>query len=431
MISISKAFKIIDRETVPLGSETIRLESTPGRVLAEDIAADSDMPPFDRSQMDGFAVRAEDTADVPVTLRIVGESAAGRGWHKKLKSREAIRIMAGAPVPGGADAVQRLEAARESSAGVSRVFHRSGVPNAPFVPDVPDVSASRREKGETVTILEPAEKGKFIVKKGSEIKTGEILFAAGTLIAEGMIAGMAAFGYAKVKMAKKPMVAIMSTGSEIVAVDQTPGRDQIRNSNSLMLKVLCEHAGASAELLPIAGDDLGKLKAEISKTEEVGKTDILVITGGVSVGKYDLTKAALKGLGAEVFFERVRLKPGKPAVFAKLGNMLVFGLPGNPVSTAVTFYLFVRRAIRRMQDAGSVDLKQGCAVAAGRMKGVAERETYLPVELETNKNGTLLAKPLKWGGSSDFVGFARAEALAKVPKGKQFDAGEIVEIVYL
>lgn len=405
MILVSKAFAIIDGHVTRLDAETVRLESSVGRVLAESVFADTDMPPFDRSQMDGFAVRSVDTTEVPATLKLVGESAAGRGWHYHLKRGEAIRIMTGAPVPEGSDAVQKLELTRESGAS--------------------DVSIGK------VAILEQAEKNKFIVKKGSEIKKGATLFASGTIITEGMIAGMAAFGYSKIKVTKKPSVAIMSTGTEIVPINKTPGRDQIRNSNSLMLKVLCEQGGASARLLPIAGDDLAKLRSRISTVVEDGKTDILVITGGVSVGKYDLTKVALRELGAVLFFERVRLKPGKPAVFAKLGGMLVFGLPGNPISSAVTFYLFVRRAIRRLQNAEKIDLKSGYAIATGPVKGAKERETYLPVELETGQNASLLANPLKWGGSSDFVGFARAKALAVIPRGKVVETGEVVRIVFL
>jgi len=411
MIPISKAFKIIDKETGVIDSEKIRLDHAVGRVLAQDIVADTDMPPFDRSQMDGFAVRAADVTQVPVNLRLVGESAAGRGWHETLKRGEAVRIMTGAPVPKGADAVQKLELAQET--------------------DKPGIFGTSRDSKSSVRILESVDLGRFIVGKGSEIKKGAVLFKSGTMVTEGMITGIAAFGYSEIKVAKKPVVAVLSTGSEIVAIDKKPGRDQIRNSNSVMLKVLCEQAGASARSLPIAGDDLEKLTTSISRIANDGKIDVLVITGGVSVGKYDLTKAALKELGAEIFFEKVRLKPGKPAVFAKLGNLLVFGLPGNPVSSAVTFYLFVRRAIRRMQSALEVELRTGYARTAARMKGAAERETYLPVELETNKDGILLAKPLKWGGSSDFVGFARAEALAKVPKAKIYEAGEIVDIVYI
>lgn len=399
MIPVSTAIKIIDREIKPLGVESIALEKAVGRVLAENIVADTDMPPFDRSQMDGFAVRSADVRQVPATLKLVGESAAGRGWHHNLGKGETIRIMTGAPVPEGADAVQKLEVVEE----------RDGL----------------------VTVLEPAEKRKFIVKRGSELKKAAVLFHAGEVVTEGMITGIAAFGYSSVKAARKPAVEILSTGSEIVPIDTIPGRDQIRNSNSVMLKVLCEQAGGYARSLPISGDDLDTLKARLSKAANDGKTDVLVITGGVSVGKYDLTKAALRELGAEIFFEKVRLKPGKPAVFARLGRLVIFGLPGNPISSAVTFYLFVGRALRRMQNATAVELRSGYAVAAGRMKAAAERETYLPVALETSKEGVLLAKPLKWGGSSDFVGFARADAMALIHRGETVESGDKVRISFL
>jgi molybdenum cofactor synthesis domain-containing protein len=198
-----------------------------------------------------------------------------------------------------------------------------------------------------------------------------------------------------------------------------------------MLRVLCEQAGGHARSLPISRDDLDTLKARLSKAANDGKTDVLVITGGVSVGKYDLTKAALRELGAEIFFEKVRLKPGKPAVFARLGKLVIFGLPGNPISSAVTFYLFVGRALRRMQNATAVELRSGYAVAAGRMKAAAERETHLPVALETSKDGMLLAKPLKWGGSSDFVGFAKADAMAVIQRGETVESGDKVRISFL
>src|SRR5215813_11217579 len=182
MIPVLKALKIIDREVRPIGAESVRVEQVVGRVLAENIIADTDMPPFDRSQMDGFAVRATDVQIVPATLRLVGESAAGRGWHKRLSKGEAIRIMTGAPVPEGADSVQKLELVRDGS--------------------------------ETITILESVEKGKSIVRRGAEIKKSSVLFRAGELITEGMIAGIAAFGYSAVKVARKPAVSILSTGSE-------------------------------------------------------------------------------------------------------------------------------------------------------------------------------------------------------------------------
>jgi len=244
-----------------------------------------------------------------------------------------------------------------------------------------------------------------------------------------MVASLASFGYSNVRVAQRPKVSVLSTGSEIVPVDKKPGRDQIRNSNSVMLKALSERAGANVKLLPQTGDDLTKLKRTISSG--VGKADILVITGGVSVGKYDLTKAALRDLGAEIFFERVRLRPGKPTVFGRLNGTLIFGLPGNPVSSAVTFYLFVRMAILLLQSARDVGLAKGSAVLAAPARAAKERDTYYPVTLASDRSGRLIATPLRWQGSSDFVGFANADALIVFPKGDSATAGDVRQIVYL
>lgn len=397
MIPVSKALKIIARETSEVRSERIALEDSVGRILAEDIVADSDLPPFDRSQMDGYAVKAADTMDAPVTLRLVGESAAGRGWHKTLKSGEAIRIMTGASVPAGADAVQKLEVVREND--------------------------------DLVTLLEPTEVGKFIVGKGKEVKKGRTVLRSGDCITAANISIPAAFGYAKVKVAKQPRVAIISTGSEIVEVKKKPGRDQIRNSNSIMLKALCEKAGAIATIYPNVGDDISNLRSQIS--DAVRNANILITTGGVSVGKYDLTKLALRELGAEIFFERVALKPGKPTVFGKLKKSLVFGLPGNPVSAAVTFYLFARKAILKMQSAGVSDLEMATAVTSKSIKSTKERDVYLPSALEINGDGRLLVEPVNWHGSSDFIGFSRADALAIIPKGSTVEAGKVIDILLI
>jgi molybdopterin molybdotransferase len=398
MIDISKAVKIINRETKALGAEKIDLRYAVGRVLRENIVADNDLPPFDRSQMDGYAVFAADTRSAPVTLQIAGESAAGRGWHKTMQRGQAVRIMTGAPLPKGADAVQKVELTRETDNG-------------------------------QVEIREPSEKDRFIVRKGSEIKKGNTIFETGERITDAMIASLAAFGYSKVKVSKKPCVAILGTGSEIVEITKKPGRDQIRNSNSVMLDILARKFGAETNVFPISADEISNLRSQISNA--VKKADVLVITGGVSVGKYDLTKAALLELGAEMFFDKVRLKPGKPAVFARLGKTLVFGLPGNPVSAAVAFHLFVRKAILAMQSASETDLRKGFAILASNAKAAKERDTYLPSRLETNKLGQLLACPLKWQGSSDFIGYARADSLVFVPRGLQLAKGEVAEIAFL
>ncbi len=397
MIPISKAIKLIGRETRKLGSEKVELSAAVGRTLAENIVADNDLPPFNRAQMDGYAVVASETKNAPVTLKIIGESAAGRGWHKRLRRGEAVRIMTGAPVPSGANAVQKVELTREA-AGL-------------------------------VTINESAKRGQNIVRRAAEIKRGKRIFASGEIVTENMIAALASFGYAKVQVSNRPRVAILGTGSEIVDVAKRPGRDQIRNSNSAMLDVLCRKSGAATTIFPIIKDDIAELKKAIKLGSK--RIDILVITGGVSVGKYDHTKAALIELGATIFFDKVCLKPGKPAVFARLGKTLIFGLPGNPVSAAVTFHLLVRTAILKLQHATQADLKRGVAVIAADAKAARDRDTYLPARLETNKSGHLVTIPIKSQGSSDFVGFSRADSLIFIPKGKIFKAGEVVEIVFL
>ena len=410
MIPISSAIKLIQENTGTLGNEKVHLADSVGRVLAEDIAADTDLPPFDRSQMDGYAVIAADTINAPVLLTIVGESAAGRGWRGELKRGEAVSIMTGASVPVGADAVQRVELTRD-------------------VP-VPGWNAGTHGTGGThIEIIEPVKKGTAIVRRGAEIKKGETIFKSGEIITENMIAALAAFGYAKVKVGKQPRVAILGTGSEIVEINKKPGRDQIRNSNSVMLEVMCRRFGGEATILPIVRDDISDLKFQISNA--VKQQDILIITGGVSVGKYDHTKTALTELGANVFFDKVRLKPGKPAVFARLGKTLIFGLPGNPVSASVTFHLFARKAILQMQGAAMTDLRTGSAVLTSEARAARERDTYLPSRTETNKLGQLVAVPLKWLGSSDFVGFARADSMIFIPKGGYLKKGEIAGIVFL
>jgi len=400
MIPVSEAIKIVLAQTKGLPVESVPLAHATGRVLAQEIIADSDLPPFDRAQMDGYAVRAADVASTPARLRIVGESAAGAGWHQEMKAGEGVRIMTGAPVPAGADAVQQVELTRET------------------------------DSNSEVEILESLEVGRSIVKRAAEIKSGETVLRGGEEINVAMIATLASFGYARVKVGRRPRVAVMATGSELVDVDQKPAQDQIRDSNNYTIAAYATLAGAIVERLPLAGDNTEELKAEITRAVET--SDVLITSGGVSMGVYDFTKAALKELGAEMFFERVALRPGNPTVFARLGKTLIFGLPGNPVSVAVTFNLFARTALRSMQGASQPTLNEETAILGRSVKGSGDRESYLPAVLRTDGKGSLIAEPLKWGGSSDFVAFARATALINVAAGvKSIEAGERVKIVKL
>ena len=401
MISVAEAIEIVRQQTLKLSTELVAIDQVLGRVLAEDVVADSDLPPFDRSQMDGYAVRAEDVKAAPVRLRIVGESAAGRGWHNQLEEGQAVRIMTGAPVPAGADSVQQVELAHEL------------------------------KDGTVVELLETVELGKSIVKRGAEIKAGEVVLNAGTTINAAMMAVLAAFGYAKVEVFRKPRVAVLATGTELVSVEQTPGQDQIRDSNNYSLSAYATLAGATVERMPLTGDETALLKKQIANAAE--RCDLVVTSGGVSMGVYDVTKSALKELDAEIFFERVALRPGKPTVFARLPNgTLVFGLPGNPVSVAVTFNLFARTALLTMQGAADPTLKRETAALARSVKGTTERDSYLPAQLTTNDDAELIAFPLKWGGSSDFVAFALTTALLIVPANvKSIEAGSLVNVLRL
>lgn len=395
MLPIDKAKKIVASKIRPLGSESVALREAVGRILAEDVIADLDLPPFDRSQMDGFAVISSDTSDAPVTLRLVGESAAGKGWDGVVQSGQTVKTMTGARIPEGADAVQQIELAEES--------------------------------GRDVKILKPADPGKNIVNRAAEIRKGDKVISAGERVTRTMVASLAAFGCSTVDVSKRPKLAILSTGTEIVDVSESPGPDQIRNSNSAMLAAFAEGL-AETEVLPIAPDDPEGLSAAIS--EGLEKCDCLVISGGVSVGDYDFTKPVLRDLGAEIHFEKLALKPGKPTVFATLGEKYIFGLPGNPVSIAVTFLVFVRKALLIMQKSAETELPKGFAVVSHDIKGATGRDGLLPVKTGFREDGKMMIESLKFSGSSNFVTFARADAIAFVPAETGLRQGEVAEIFF-
>jgi molybdenum cofactor synthesis domain-containing protein len=353
--------------------------------------------------MDGYAVRAEDTKDAPATLRLVGEAAAGRGWRGELKAGEAVRIMTGAPLPAGADSVQQVEVTRELEGGALVQIDQAPAPN------------------------------QFITRRATEIRKGETVLRAGERLSAAMMAALASFGYARVRVGARPRVAVLATGTELVRVEDVPGADQLRDSNTYSLLGYAEAAGALVEPMPFAADDEGLLRRLIAEAAE--RSDALVLTGGVSMGVYDFTKTALHALGAEIFFDRVSLRPGKPTVFARLANARrapVFALPGNPVSVSVTFNLFARTALLAMQGASRTRLPEHHAVLARDARGSMGRASYLPATLRPDERGRILAEPLKWGGSSDFVAFTRAGALIHIPEGvRAVGAGAVVSVVRL
>jgi molybdenum cofactor synthesis domain-containing protein len=403
MIPVEEAVRLVVEKAEPLGVERVALGEAAGRVLAEPVVADTDLPPFDRAQMDGYAVRSEDLREAPVSLRVVGEAAAGRGWRGEVRRGEAVRIMTGAPLPAGADSVQQVELTRES------------------------------EDGAEVLVERATAAGQFYVPRASEIRRGETVLEAGEELNAAKTAALASFGYAEVAVGRRPRVAVLATGTELVRVDELPGTDQIRDSNTYSLAAYAALAGAQVERLPFAGDDADVLRDAIAQASE--RADMVVLSGGVSMGRYDFTKEAMRLLGAEIFFERVALRPGKPTVFARLPGerrTLLFGLPGNPVSVSVTFNLFARTALRVMQGTRQPAPARERAVLSRTARGTRARASYLPASLSTDEQGRLLATPLKWGGSSDFVAFAQAAALVIVPADvESIEAGQVVELVRL
>jgi molybdenum cofactor synthesis domain-containing protein len=397
VITVDQALSIVLEQVRPLPNEEVPLKHALGRILAQDIRADMDLPPFDRARMDGYAVRSADVAAAPVTLQLIGEIAAGASFEGNLRPGEAVKIFTGAPVPAGADAVQKVEVT--SSAG------------------------------SLVTINESVKPGQFITPRASEAKTGEVVAERGRTINSAEMAVLASFGYPDVSVGKQPRVAVISTGSELVNVDEKPAGAQIRNSNSYTIASYAAQAGAVADVLGTVEDSAEATRDLLDLA--ASRHEIVITTGGVSMGDYDLVKAAQLELGAEIFFDKVSIRPGKPTVFARKGATCFFGLPGNPVSTSVTFNVFVRPAIRLMQGDTSPLLPTISAELSRGLRDSSNRRSYLPASLYI-EGGRALAEPLRWGGSSDLVAFMRANSLIIVPEDvHEVSAGEKVEVLVL
>lgn len=407
MLSIETALQIMLEQTAALPIEQIGLAAAQGRILQQEVQSDLDLPPFDRARMDGYAVRATDTltaqADVPVRLKEIGEAAAGKAFAGAVKSGQAVRIMTGAPVPPGADAVQKIEVIRVGPAG--------------------------ELKAGEIELTEPVTAGQFVTPRASEARQGEVMVSAGTLITPAVAAVLASFGQATVQVTRQPKVAVLSTGSELVEVHETPQGAQIRNSNSYSLAGYVRQAGAAVVEAGIVPDDFDATREAVAKA--LAFADVVLLSGGVSMGDYDLVKPALQALGAEIYVEKVAMHPGKPTVFAKLGDKIIFGLPGNPVSVAVSFHVFARPVLLKLQGASEVVLPRLQAFVTRPVKGAPPRRSHQPARLHL-RAGRIEAEPLKWGGSSDLVAFMRADALIVVPETcSKLNEGDLAEVIQL
>jgi molybdopterin molybdotransferase len=349
--------------------ETISVLSAAGRILAEEVAADRDYPPFNRSARDGFAVRS---ADVPGELLILGEVRAGEVFAGEMRDGGAVEIMTGAPLPPGADAVVMVE------------------------------HVERR--GNLVAIPRAMSSGENFTPKGTEAKSGEIVLRTGHRIGFTETAVLAMVGRERVGVFRQPRVAILPTGDEIVEAGENPLPHQIRNSNAWSLTVQVRRAGGVPEILPIARDSYESTRASI----ELGlKSDLLLLSGGVSAGKYDIVEQVLADLGAKFFFTRVKIQPGQPLVFGAIGAKFFFGLPGNPASTMVTFELFARAAVERLSGIERPMLPLLRAKLTRDFHHKTGLTRFLPARL--SEDGSTV-EPTGWQGSGDIPSLARANA---------------------
>lgn len=380
MIEVAAALEtVLDRAKV-LSTETVLLSVAGGRVLAESVASDIDSPPYTKALMDGYAVRSIDVT-APTTLRIIEEVPAGRVPLLEVGSGDATRIMTGAPVPVGADAVIPHE---ETEAA-----------------------------GKAVRVRRSVRSGEFILPRGREMRADEVVVPAGTALAPQAIGMLAAVGRAAVRVHRAPRVAILVTGDELVEVVERPGPGQIRNSNGPMLWALASRAGAVVEYLGIARDDRGALNRLVTQGLDVA--DMLVLAGGVSAGRFDLVPEVLASLGVTAHFHKVRLKPGKPLLFGSRSDRLVFGLPGNPLSSFVGFELFVRPALRQMMGHAMPGPVLVPVPLAMPFAAKNDRPTYAPARIEVTDG--LRVRPGEWFGSADLRGLLTADALVRLPAG--------------
>jgi molybdopterin molybdotransferase len=370
-------------------SEEIALDAAAGRVLAENVAADRDVPALARSVRDGYAVRA---IDLPGSLAVIGQVRAGERFEGSVGPGQAVEIMTGAPLPNGADAVVMVE-------------------------------YTRRENG-NVRIDRAAEPHQFINPQGCEAVAREIVLHTGKRLDYADAAMLAAFGRSRVKVFAKPVVAIIPTGDEIVEVDETPAEFQIRNSNVYSLAAQVARSGGVPRVLPVARDREDHTRELVERGLE---TDLLLLSGGVSAGKFDVVEAALAATGAEFYFDRVLIQPGQPLVFGRARNRFFFGLPGNPSSTMVTFEIFARTALELLGGEREPALFMPFARLTRDFRHRIGLTRFLPARL--NVDGSEVT-PVEWHGSGDIPALTRANAyLVADPDRAEYARGDWIRVL--
>src|SRR6266851_5552733 len=383
----------VEKAKGPRETAAITLWDALGFVLAEEVKTDREYPPFHRSTRDGYAVRSAEVS-AGATVRCVAEIKAGDSVTQPLAPGTCVQIMTGAAVPDGSDAVVMIE--------------------------------HTNRDGDSVRFERAAQPGQNIVPRGSEAKRGETILSSGMRLGYAELALAAQVGATQLRCASKPRVAILSTGDEVIAIDQQPGAFQIRNSNSVSIAAQVRVAGGEPVLLGNAADRIDDLREKISRGL---RQDVLVLSGGVSMGKYDLVETVLKDLGAQFYFDAVAIRPGRPAVFGKCGDTFVFGLPGNPVSTMVTFELFVVPAVDLLSGATARDLPLVQAQLGAALNEKQGLTHFLPARVEWRDTAPEV-KALPWQGSGDVATLTRANCFLVIAADRgQVNPGETVPIL--
>lgn len=375
----------------------VPLQKSLGRVLAHPVLADLDLPPFKKSFMDGYAVRSQDTATAPVKLEVIGVVAAGRSSQPQVEAGEAVQIMTGAAVPPGADAVQMIEKTRPGGA-------------------------------ETVELLEPVIPGENVAAQGNEVRQGETVLISGRELGAAEVGVLATFGHKEVEVYAAPTVAVIPTGDEIVEVEEKPAFGQIRNSNAHTLWAQCHNLGVNAQVFPVTPDDPERTRDVVSQGLQY---DLLLFSGGVSMGEYDYVDRILEEEGVSIFVQKVAIKPGKPIVVGRKGDHLIFGLPGNPVSAFVTFELFVRPAVRRWMGFQSPCLPSVWGELTAETRQKPGRKFFKQARTFW-KGDQYRVEPIETRGSADLVAFSLANSLMVLEADvTHLPAGERVEVLLL
>lgn len=401
LLSVEQALEIVLGRVQPLGAGRVPILDALGRVLAEDVRAEGDIPPLDNSAMDGYALRALDTREAtqasPARLRVIAELAAGYTSDREVTAGTAIRIMTGAPIPPGADAVAPFE---ETSL-----------------------------EGEWLAVPRSYAPGRNVRPAGEDVRRGELILATGALLRPQEVGMLAALGRREVACIRRPRVGLLATGDEVVEIDAPLAPGKIRNANSYSNAAQVLKYGGVPVMLGIARDREDAVSASLREGMRQG-IDLLITSGGISVGDFDVVKRVLASEG-EISFWQVRMRPGKPLAFGEIGSVPLLGLPGNPVSAMVSFELFARPAILKMLGQG--DLRP-CTIQATMMedvRGKAGSRYYLRVVLE-EREGRSYARLTGEQGSGILLSMVRAQGLAVIPEEKgSLRAGEMVEVILL